>query len=149
MSEIFISYSNEDREIAQRLVRGLENQGWTVWWDHRIESGAEWDKSIEKALREAKCVIVLWSKSSTDSRWVRAEARDALKRNTLIPVMLEPDTAPLGFSGIQALQLTGWEGSPETEEFDQLASIIRGKLATKVTSEEPIKSSGTKKINVR
>lgn len=44
----------------------------------------------ETALRTAKAVVVLWSKKSVQSRWVRAEATLADRNKTLVPCMIEP-----------------------------------------------------------
>ncbi len=39
MSDIFISYAREDREIAGRLAGALEAAGWSVWWDSKLRAG--------------------------------------------------------------------------------------------------------------
>ena len=74
MSDIFISYANDDRPRAQALAETLEGQGWSVWWDRVIPAGRTFDEVIEEALDESKCIIVLWSTRSVKSRWVRTEA---------------------------------------------------------------------------
>ncbi len=129
MKDVFVSYASEDRAIAQRLAMGLEASGISVWWDRQIQVGSEWDKTIEEALAAAKCVIVLWTGHAKASRWVRAEARAALKKERIVPVMLEADAIPLAFTGIQALQFIGWDGAAETKGFDILLGVIKAKLA--------------------
>lgn len=131
MKDIFISYASEDRPIAQRLAAGLEGAGLSVWWDRHIEVGSEWDKTIEEALAAAKCVVVLWTGHAKHSRWVRAEAREALKQEKVVPVMLEPNAIPLAFTGIQALRFLGWAGRAGTQEFDILHGVIQAKLEGK------------------
>ena len=128
MKDVFISYASEDRASAQRLAAGLEASGLSVWWDRQIQVGSEWDKSIEDALATAKCVVVLWTRHAKNSRWVRAEARAALKQERIVPVMLEADSVPLAFTGIQALQCVGWDGAAKTKEFDILLGVIKAKL---------------------
>jgi hypothetical protein len=128
MKDIFISYASEDRPIAQRLAAGLEQSGLSVWWDRHIQVGSEWDKTIEDALAAAKCVVVLWTGHAKTSRWVRAEARESLKQEKVVPVMLEANAIPLAFTGIQALRFLEWEGASGTKEFEILLSVIRGKL---------------------
>jgi hypothetical protein len=59
MSEIFISYSSSDRARIQTLVKALEGQGWSVWWDRDIPPGNTYDRVIEEELKTAKCVIVV------------------------------------------------------------------------------------------
>jgi hypothetical protein len=69
MSDIFISYASADRERARLLADALAQKGWSVWWDRTIPPGEEFDQVIEEALDAAKCVVVLWSKTSTASSW--------------------------------------------------------------------------------
>ena len=134
MKDVFVSYASEDRAIAQRLAMGLEASGISVWWDRQIQVGSEWDKTIEEALAAAKCVVVLWTGQAKQSRWVRAEARAALKQEKVVPVMLEADAIPLAFTGIQALRFLGWEGGAGSKEYDLLLGAIKAKLEGKPVS---------------
>ena len=76
LSDIFISYSKSDRAKAQMLAKALQREGWSVWWDARIPPGQSLDEVIDRALEAARCVIVMWSKKSVSSRWVKAEASE-------------------------------------------------------------------------
>jgi len=129
MKDVFISFASEDRPVAQELAAGLEQSGISVWWDRQIQVGSEWDKTIEDALAAAKCVVVLWTGHAKNSRWVRAEAREALNSEKVVPVMLEANAIPLTFTGIQALCFLGWEGATKSKEFAVLLGVIRAKLA--------------------
>ncbi|HNP28273.1 MAG TPA: toll/interleukin-1 receptor domain-containing protein, partial [Nitrospirales bacterium] len=131
MKDVFISYASSDRPIAQQLAAGLEQSGVSVWWDRHIQVGSEWDKTIEDALASAKCVVVLWTAHAKDSRWVRAEAREALSLDKVVPVMLEANAIPLAFTGIQALRFLGWDGAAGSKEFEILIGVIRAKLEGK------------------
>jgi hypothetical protein len=71
-------------------------QDFSVWWDVTLRSGEAYDRVTEEALRTAKAVVVLWSKRSVTSRWVRAEATLANRNGTLLPAMIETcDLPPL------------------------------------------------------
>lgn len=74
MSDIFLSYARKDKERAHMFADALNKQGLSVWWDPNIDSGEIFQKIVQKELDAAKCVIVLWSKESVDSKWVNAEA---------------------------------------------------------------------------
>lgn len=128
MKDVFISYANEDRSVAQRLAEGLEQSGISVWWDRQIQVGSEWDKTIEDALASAKCVVVLWTGHAKNSRWVRAEAREALKQEKVVPVLLEANAIPLAFTGIQSLRFLQWNGAAGSQEFVTLHGVIQAKL---------------------
>jgi hypothetical protein len=88
MSDIFISDKREEQAIARKLADALENKGWSVWWDPKLRAGEHFDDMIEKALNEAKCVRVLWSEQSVQSRYVRDEATYALEKDKLVPSRL-------------------------------------------------------------
>ncbi|GJL66028.1 MAG: hypothetical protein NPIRA05_09990 [Nitrospirales bacterium] len=124
MSDVFLSYSSQDRSQVQTLARALESQGFSIWWDHHIPPGTTWDKVIETALNEAKCVIVVWTKASVDSDWVRNEAAEGRKRQNLIPVLFEPVDIPLAFRRVQTVSLTDWEGTEPHEGFTRLVQGI-------------------------
>jgi hypothetical protein len=89
VSDIFISYAREDRDLAERLANALASTQLTVWWDANNRGGEDWLENISRELDSAKCVLALWSKSSVASRFVKAESLAGYKRNVLIPVLLE------------------------------------------------------------
>ena len=89
MVNIFISYAKEDREQAETVAKALGRLGWQVFWDRDIPPGKTWDEVIEKAIEAAGCMLVLWTRSSVASEWVRAEAEEGRKRKILIPVLIE------------------------------------------------------------
>jgi len=129
MSDIFISYARTDYPRAKVMAQALEAIGWSVWWDPRIPAGRAFDRVIEEEISKAKCVIVLWSRQSVDSDWVRAEASAGLKREILVPVLAEKDVEPpLRFSHIQSLPLFHLGGEKFSSDFDELVLEIEALL---------------------
>lgn len=60
MADVFISYKSERRAAAEHLAEILSDYGYSVWWDYGLISGRDFGAQIEKELRAAKAVIVLW-----------------------------------------------------------------------------------------
>jgi hypothetical protein len=112
MIDIFLSYTERDRDAAIRVVDLLESAGWTVWWDRRIPAGETWRNVLERALGEMRCMIVLWSNNSISSEWVYEEASEGRRQGKLVPVLIEAVRPPAGFREIQAADLSAWDGSP-------------------------------------
>lgn len=110
MTDVFISYKKEDAGRVLRLVEALRAEGFTVWWDHGIAAGAEWDRSIHQELYAAKVVVAIWTKASVAAPWVKEEALVGKNRGVLVPVKLDEVDPPLGFMMIQAANLVGWTG---------------------------------------
>jgi len=133
MSDIFISYSSEDRGRAKDIAEALKQQGFSVWWDRSILPGETFDTVIEEALDAAKCVIVLWSSTSVSSKWVKIEASEGDRRGILIPVLIERDVKiPLVFRRIQAADLKDWVGKLPHPGFDNLLKVVAGILGRPV-----------------
>jgi formylglycine-generating enzyme required for sulfatase activity len=120
MADIFLSYKKEDRDLTKAYVKSLEEAGFSVWWDNRIEAGETWDEKIEAELNAAKAVVVLWTPKSVRSRWVKEEARVAQGANKLCPVLAESCQIPMGFGWTQCANLVTWTGAPEHEEWTKL-----------------------------
>jgi TIR domain len=125
MADIFLSYSTKDREIAARVVTVLSAAGWSVYWDRHIPAGSTWRGELEKAIGSMRCMVVLWSSHSVDSRWVCEEANIGSQRNKLVPVLIELVEPPLGFREIQAADLCGWDGDADSAAIQPLVSDVR------------------------
>src|SRR3984893_7924478 len=116
MSDIFISYAREDRDKAKTLAALFQQQDWSVWWDRSIPPGRSFDEVIEEALGAAKCVVVLWSKNSASSDWVKGEAAEGLRRKILVPVRIDSANVPLEFRRLQTVDRSDWKGDARHPE---------------------------------
>jgi|GEM_PF-20055 len=124
MTDIFISYASGDRSKIAPIVKALEERGWSVFWDRTIPTGKTWRQVIGDALESARAVVVAWSKTSVNSRWVQEEADMGLERNILIPILIDSVHPPLGFRSIQAADLIRWDSTQFFPEFDKLISDL-------------------------
>ncbi len=125
MADVFISYSRGDAARARRFAEAFEGLGLSVWWDDALRSGEAFDEAIEQALKAAKAVVVLWSKSSVVSRWVRAEATIADRNRTLVPAMIEPCERPIMFELTQTADLAHWQGDAADKAWLALVADVQ------------------------
>ena len=137
MNDIFISYAREDRERAKAIAAVFEAQGWSVWWDRNIPPGRSFDQVIEEALSAARCVVVLWSKSSATSDWVKTEAGEGLARKILVPVRLEELNLPLEFRRLQTVDLSQWKGDATDPEMSGFLQAVAALLKSEVHLASP------------
>ncbi len=124
MISLFLSYSREDARRVEPLAAALEHAGHHVWWDRHVSGGQEFSDVIEKALESADAVIVCWTAASARSPWVRDEAGLGRDRGCLIPVTLDGTQPPLGFRQYQTIDLSNWNGRPQSPALKALKTAV-------------------------
>lgn len=90
MGHIFISYSHKDKDYVHRLQEILQNQGFEVWIDDRMDYGIEWPTEIERRLDECDAFILVASDNAKKSNWVQNEVRRAERTGKpFFPLLLQ------------------------------------------------------------
>ena len=107
------------------FAQAFIDEGFTVWWDAVLHSGETFDEVIEQRLRDAAAVVVLWSPRSVASRWVRAEATQADRRNKLAPAIIEPCDRPIIFELTHAADLCEWTGDITDHRWQTFVQDVR------------------------
>jgi hypothetical protein len=124
MADIFVSYSQKDRERVVPLVDVLESYGWSVWWDNRGSAGEKIDEMVERELASANCVVVVWSCASIESDWVREEADDARIRGKLVPIKIDDVRPPRPFGRHNVADLRAWTPEARGDEFEKFVTGV-------------------------
>jgi formylglycine-generating enzyme required for sulfatase activity len=129
MSDIFLSYANADRDRVRPLVAALIAEGWSVFWDRIIPVGRTWHEVLEEALSAARSIVVIWSQISIRSRWVREEVDEGIALGLLLfPVFLDQVKPPFGYRGVQAADLSTWDGAVTAAEYQNLVQEMKQTL---------------------
>lgn len=142
--DIFISYCRQERALARLFAESFADEGLKVWWDAVLHSGETFDEVIERNLRAAKAVVVLWSPQSVTSRWVRAEATQADRANKLVPVIIEQCNLPIIFELTHTTDLAGWDGDRSDHRWQSLIHDLR-RLVGPAEVAEPAKAEAPAK----
>lgn len=129
MADIFISYSRPDLPRAQHFKQALAQCGWSVFWDQDLQVGELYRPRIDRELREARCVVVLWSRASVNREWVIDEAETGQRDGRLVSVRIDDVLMPLGFRQMQAAALFDWAGNVDDAEFLLLKRRLHGLIA--------------------
>lgn len=122
---IFLSYSAFDRPYAEKLKIILDQFGYDVWMDLDTALRGVWHSEIESKLSTASCVLVLWSKRSVASTWVRYEAAHAIGRNVYVGCRIENRISlPSPLDARQDATLYGWLGDTQFPGFVRLLECL-------------------------
>ncbi len=110
--KIFISHSWEDKPLVRRLEKELQAAGAEVWVDHEgIRGGDNLPERISEALEWCNTLVLVWSKTASQSRWVKLEWTNAISlERAIIPCRVDNATLPailahkayVAFSDIEA-----------------------------------------------
>lgn len=97
--KVFLSYSAQDRELVDQLIKLLEAQGFITLGGHATSfAGEKWTARLQEYLDEADAFIVLVSENSLSSPYVQREVENFLRR-TLRSTERKP-LVPLVLSGV-------------------------------------------------
>src|SRR5262245_9079329 len=110
--KIFISYSRQDRAVADAVVSALEGEGFEVTIDRRdLPYGEEWQKELADFIRASDTVIWLISPNSVASKWCNWELGELGRlHKRLVPIKIcdmEPSGIPEVLGKIHVLPAEG------------------------------------------
>jgi adenylate cyclase len=126
VARIFLSYARADVDCARKLAELIGRAGHDVWWDRELHGGSRFTSEIDKALRDAEAVVVLWSDASLESAWVQDEAAEGRDSGRLVPATIDAVRPPLGFRQYQAIDLTDLRnGQPPGQLEELLRAIVK------------------------
>src|ERR1700749_4029992 len=84
--DVFVSYSQADRECAFQLVAQLESRGIGVWVAPRdISPASDWAEAIIEAISGSRLMVLVFSSHCNASPQVRREVERAVHRE--IPIL--------------------------------------------------------------
>jgi hypothetical protein len=114
MGHIFISYSHQDADYAQKLAKRLQEKGFDVWIDARLDYGSQWPREIQKQLDSCAGFILIMSPRAFASEWVQSElSRAKRKQKPIFPLLLEGDEPWLTVESTQFSDVRGGKFPPE------------------------------------
>jgi hypothetical protein len=104
---LFISYSRRDTEYVSTLVTALRKEGFDVWFDKNIQTGTDWDSTIEEELKKANAIVLILSETSVASDNVKDEMSYAMGLDKpVIPIKIEECDVPMRLARKQFVDFT-------------------------------------------
>lgn len=149
MADIFVSYSQPDRECAFELTARLELDGFRCWIAPRdIEPASDWAEAIIDAITAARIMILVFSSNSNDSAQVRREVERAVhKRLHILPFRIEEVLPSKSLEYFLSAQ--HWMDAltpPREAHYERLSGYLKTHLPPGVASSAPkpaLDASGT------
>jgi formylglycine-generating enzyme required for sulfatase activity len=135
MRTVFISYSHKDSDYAHRLAEQLEQKGFSVWIDDRIDYGTQWPRVIQEHLDDCSAFVVIMTPRSYQSDWVQNElSRAKRKGKKVFPLLLEGEEPWLSVEVTQYVDVRD-SGLPPERFYRGLAKV----LGVRITPPEPVR----------
>jgi len=127
MADLYITYSIRERYWVSKLAASLESEGYSVWWDHAVIPGANVRNESQQALKQAKCVLVVWSETAIEDHWVLVDSVQAINKQTpLISVLAQGASIPEAYQSLEISDLKSWElGDERDSHFINLLETIK------------------------
>ncbi|NEO15626.1 MULTISPECIES: TIR domain-containing protein [unclassified Moorena] len=93
MTQVFISYSDKDQEIKDKIAKTMMREGITIWkLETDIKTGIDFQAAINQGIEEADNLIYLISTNSIQSKYCQQELEHAFEHNKRIIFILIEDT---------------------------------------------------------
>lgn len=128
MTQVFISYAEEDLTTKEIVRYHLLQAGFTVWTNTvDIRMGEDFEVAIQRGLEEADNIVYLISQASLASDYCQEEIHQALDLNKrVIPMLVEDvnlDLIPETIRKIQFINLADNQASVDLQK--DMAELIR------------------------
>lgn len=86
--DVFISYAEEDRQVADAVCRTVEEAGVRCWYAPRdVPYAVDYEDAIVDAISESKLLVLILSEHSNNSAHVKREMQNACREKPQIPVL--------------------------------------------------------------
>ncbi len=132
--QVFVSYSNKNRDFTRRLIESLRGSGITANSALGVDDPKDRMESISRYIEAADAYVVLVGPES--SEWQRREWQLALEETwehpgkQFIPVLLDENVKPPAFLSEENVIVAR---SPEGTVFEQVLQLLRRPSAPSVS----------------
>ncbi|MBW4522415.1 MAG: TIR domain-containing protein [Scytolyngbya sp. HA4215-MV1] len=111
MTQVFLSYAEEEIDVMEKVRRSLRREGFTVWTNKTdIQTGVAFQEAINRGIEEADNIVYLLSPASLQSLYCRQEIEYALSlHKRIIPLLVKTtdlEQVPSALRDLQYIDLT-------------------------------------------
>ncbi|MGK7877808.1 MAG: TIR domain-containing protein [Xenococcaceae cyanobacterium] len=119
MTQLFIAFSEKDRDIKDKISKNLMREGLTIWINKTdIKTGTEFQEEINKGIEGADNFVYLMSSNSLESKYCQQEIEHAFANNKrIIPLLIEDTETQQIPSQLRGLQFIDFARHEEPEKY--------------------------------
>lgn len=131
MTQVFLSYSEQNRGIMEKVSRTLRREKITIWINKTdIKTGTDFQQEINRGIAAADNLIFLLSSASLDSQYCQQELELAFAYSKrIICLIIEPtelEAIPDFLRSLQFIDLSNWDNEAYYhEQTDELIKTLK------------------------
>jgi len=125
--DVFISYSDKDKAVANKVLEGLESRGIDCWIAWRDAGYGPFAASIMRAIESSNVMVVILSGNANHSKYVAKEVQNAVDNDVVIIPFRVENIDPIGAIAF-LLKAENWVEAlepPIEEHVEKLSSWIK------------------------
>lgn len=153
---VFLSYTSQDAEAAQKICEALRAAGIQVWFDQsELRGGDLWDQRIRREVRDCELFIPVISANTTSRRegyfrleWDLADQRThmmARDRTFIVPVSLDATAEP-GADVPESFHRAQWTRLPDGDTLVAFVERVRRLLSPTLSDAGARRSAARKPV---
>lgn len=134
MTQVFVSYAEQDQDFMNKISRILMRKGFTVWTNKNdIKTGKDFQQEINRGIEGADNIVWLISPNSLQSWYCKQEIDYAVANHKrIIPLLIEPtelNSIPPHLRSLHFIDFTGHQDEVNHEQgADQLLQVLNQDL---------------------
>jgi tetratricopeptide (TPR) repeat protein len=124
---VFVSYATADRKQALSICKSIERRGTRCWISTRdVEPGENYQEAIVRSIRNARAVVLIFSRSANTSEEIKKELSLASRFQIPVMALRIEDVEP---SDAFAYELSTRQWIDSFEGWDKSLDLLVGRIA--------------------
>ena len=151
MTQVFLSWTEEDQAIMEPIRRALIREGITVWVNKTdIKTGADFQVAINHGIERADQVVYLISPASLQSAYCQEEISYALSLNKqIVPLLIQSIDLEKISPELRSLEFINFTDNQQPEDYQRDIDVLIRSLFEEATYYEQHKRLLTKALRWR
>lgn len=147
MSEVFIAFDASDRDRAEHLAAALRRHTYRAWWKFDFLPERIKGQALRAIADRTGATVMIWSSRVGVSDVMVDVASHAAAQSKLIAVRFEETRMPPAFASWPLLDLSRWDGSPDSPDLAVLLSQIEARALSFLPENEALRKARDRRLS--